>query len=1072
MAQQSNAFRTSAEYIRGTSSPDVRPVPPGSFHFKRTRRLIDAVESDGEDDDVPRRRSTLTEFTSPTEHMAYSRHESVDIGLGNTAEARRPKMHEIFNSQFVRQNDEHDDAICPVAEDEYRRDPSVELGEPVSTAAAPEAQEHPDISVVTSVSSIFDPPESRADTPIPAPSELSMANQRRKRTHGDAFTNLNAENLETLEDSRTGTPTTSVNSLRRADLLSPRRSSSVKRRKTGSQHSTLRPRNQDPQRTYRSRSTPQAVDPDRDDEDEDVANATLLSESGIGTRHGQPLLSLKCSVCDRQMRNTGTLLRHERAHDAAEERRLYDPRQRKGAFSVEEINRLDEFQAEFCTAYHISIARFNELINWPKSMEPHWPTDLGFDKEMLMNRLYETLPERTTRSLRRFKERHFRNVTETSKRWTDEQDEELFHMVRERGHKFVEIATELGRTQNDVSQRYYNHVKNRGSQGSGSWTEEELQSLCDAVAECKRRLRLSESPHTDDQIKWEIVSEIMGNIRSRAQCSKRWRKDRSINERVRNVRGELERERSLRRAMSADYSSSSTRTSQTATTPPSTAKRRTRGRQKAGAKSDMFVRESSLDDDDEVSDEAGAQDEGIVDHGAIVDDNEREEDAVRSQINDDSIEERNNAAVDDEMGIESHKDAMGINPAAAVSPSLRATSPEPVRTSQRPQKQATSSNPFNNSKTPLKNLTQLFDGTQANSSDTRINKHKDVVEDTPVQPPPRPSPDFATQHGPETPATMQKLPVAEPIEVDADEEEDHVSVASSEAKDQDGEDDEEDNSELLSRLALKEIPTRSDEGDDGLDSGDDEQEDDDDLQQTAIFSSRDYRDDSSDDEQDQKDSDHEVRDEGEDEVGSSRFSIYEDESANVNNQAPCQQTLATSNEGAESRSEIEDEAGDLQSARPILQVPRSSQPTKSNFQSDANQVEEESISEEGSVDSSISEEGSDKVEDGEDNENTIMVRTPTPPTVSSREESPSAATSVSTTSGVTSASAAVTESEDGSASNDRSGSESSSSGDQQEVPAATPSSSWLHRLSETAARFGLKRNGHSAIVKDEKEDSD
>lgn len=192
-----------------------------------------------------------------------------------------------------------------------------------------------------------------------------------------------------------------------------------------------------------------------------------------------------------------------------------------GKFTEDEIQTLNAWRDSFCKENNLTAYEFNEMMQNTASVSKldwryGWITKADF-----MQQYYEQLPDRNRRSMIRFRERNFVNADKTP--WTDEHDNELRQLVAEHGTKWVEIAQIMGRTQDAIHQRW-RHKLNYGEKPAlmGEWTTEEVQKLEDEVT-AFARMKHTTPDDEELQIPWVAISKKMGNGRTAQQCSNRWR---------------------------------------------------------------------------------------------------------------------------------------------------------------------------------------------------------------------------------------------------------------------------------------------------------------------------------------------------------------------------------------------------------------------------------------------------------------------------------------------------------------------------------------------------------------------
>lgn len=205
-----------------------------------------------------------------------------------------------------------------------------------------------------------------------------------------------------------------------------------------------------------------------------------------------------------------------------------------GAYSNAEISDLEAFRDSYCDEHNVSPERFNELIQ---------SLARGNAKvTSLFQEIYETLPNRTNHSLRRFCKRRFHNFSVRGA-WTAEDDELLEQAVEEKGKSWVAVGQMMGRFEEDVRDRWRNYHVNKDTRNREFWSDAEVRNLVMAVDQCANLMRQAkqqafeakyagrdlpeEGPNLDDPddanlINWQVVSDRMGATRSRLQCSFKW----------------------------------------------------------------------------------------------------------------------------------------------------------------------------------------------------------------------------------------------------------------------------------------------------------------------------------------------------------------------------------------------------------------------------------------------------------------------------------------------------------------------------------------------------------------------
>ncbi|KAE8373549.1 hypothetical protein BDV26DRAFT_63214 [Aspergillus bertholletiae] len=206
-----------------------------------------------------------------------------------------------------------------------------------------------------------------------------------------------------------------------------------------------------------------------------------------------------------------------------------------GFFSANEVQALENFKLEFCNSHGLAGQAFDVMV---QHSERHKGNDFPCDASIITKpefwkTIYEILPDRDRRSVYRFMRRHFQDSDVKPHHWTHEQDEELIQLVGQHGLKFAQIAKELGRSDDDVVQRWKNRLEHRTTMNRGIWAEEEIRLLQNALQVVWKSLKakghdVGRDIYEMDEtlISWGHISNAIGNCRSRQQCADKWRKAR------------------------------------------------------------------------------------------------------------------------------------------------------------------------------------------------------------------------------------------------------------------------------------------------------------------------------------------------------------------------------------------------------------------------------------------------------------------------------------------------------------------------------------------------------------------
>ncbi|PYH40558.1 MYB DNA-binding domain protein [Aspergillus saccharolyticus JOP 1030-1] len=207
-----------------------------------------------------------------------------------------------------------------------------------------------------------------------------------------------------------------------------------------------------------------------------------------------------------------------------------------GFFTPREIEKLEAFKLTFCTMHGVEADVFDSMVQHSAAdRQEQWPVHTSIiTKVDFWKQIYEVLPDRDRRSVYRFMRRHFQCSTQKPHHWTHEQDEELISLHRLHGPKWAYIAKMIGRSDDDVVQRWKNRLEHRHTMNHGAWSEEEIKALLDALQEAWHSLRaggveVGQDIYEMDEfaVAWGQISNKMNNCRSRQQCADKWRKLRN-----------------------------------------------------------------------------------------------------------------------------------------------------------------------------------------------------------------------------------------------------------------------------------------------------------------------------------------------------------------------------------------------------------------------------------------------------------------------------------------------------------------------------------------------------------------
>ncbi|KAL5043524.1 hypothetical protein BDW71DRAFT_187873 [Aspergillus fruticulosus] len=200
-----------------------------------------------------------------------------------------------------------------------------------------------------------------------------------------------------------------------------------------------------------------------------------------------------------------------------------------GAFLPHEVEALEDFKVEFCNANACSTTTFDLMVQHGK--EGPFPGPNGIGKRTFWQQVHKILPGRDRRSVYRFMKRHFQASGQKPHEWTEEQEDELVVLYQQHGPKWAHIAEMLGRSGDDVVQRWKNRLEHRDTMKTGPWSDEETSQLKDALRSAWDKLRsegidVGENIYEMDEslISWSQISKSMRHARSRQQCADKWRR--------------------------------------------------------------------------------------------------------------------------------------------------------------------------------------------------------------------------------------------------------------------------------------------------------------------------------------------------------------------------------------------------------------------------------------------------------------------------------------------------------------------------------------------------------------------
>jgi len=146
------------------------------------------------------------------------------------------------------------------------------------------------------------------------------------------------------------------------------------------------------------------------------------------------------------------------------------------------------------------------------------------------------LPQRSRASIYKHVRRQY-HIFNSRAKWTESEDEHLAALVKEKGSAWKAVGDAMGRMGEDCRDRWRNYGKCGKDRGKDRWDELEESELKKIIAEVLTGIRARrgitdpfdlESNAIDydgeDEINWTVISDLMGNKRSRIQCRYKWNK--------------------------------------------------------------------------------------------------------------------------------------------------------------------------------------------------------------------------------------------------------------------------------------------------------------------------------------------------------------------------------------------------------------------------------------------------------------------------------------------------------------------------------------------------------------------
>ncbi|KZV87371.1 hypothetical protein EXIGLDRAFT_620771 [Exidia glandulosa HHB12029] len=182
---------------------------------------------------------------------------------------------------------------------------------------------------------------------------------------------------------------------------------------------------------------------------------------------------------------------------------------KKGKFSKIEENAIREAIEKYRVEHNLTQDELTDLIF--RKHKGGEASD-GFWQEATL-----AVPQRGVTGVYHYVKRQYHPLGKQGK-WSDDEDEALLHAVGDLGQAWEKVSEQVGRPASDCRDRYRNHLVHRDSRVVGKWSAEEEAELTRIV----REQTLDKGKSADSDVFWSVVSEKMGNKRSRQQCRMKW----------------------------------------------------------------------------------------------------------------------------------------------------------------------------------------------------------------------------------------------------------------------------------------------------------------------------------------------------------------------------------------------------------------------------------------------------------------------------------------------------------------------------------------------------------------------
>ncbi|RPA89266.1 hypothetical protein L873DRAFT_1722663 [Choiromyces venosus 120613-1] len=196
-----------------------------------------------------------------------------------------------------------------------------------------------------------------------------------------------------------------------------------------------------------------------------------------------------------------------------------------GTFSVEEKQAIDVHLARYAEDNGLTHADLCRRV---------WANERR--KDDFWEGVCSVLPQRSRASIYKHVRRQY-HVFNSRAKWTESEDERLAALVKEKGSAWKAVGDAMGRMGEDCRDRWRNYGKCGKDRGKDRWDEFEESELkriiTDVLAGIRTRRGITDPFDLDantidyegeNEINWTVISDLMGNKRSRIQCRYKWNK--------------------------------------------------------------------------------------------------------------------------------------------------------------------------------------------------------------------------------------------------------------------------------------------------------------------------------------------------------------------------------------------------------------------------------------------------------------------------------------------------------------------------------------------------------------------